>query len=99
MWESRERFPRSEGRVGNSFIVSHAFLGPAFPRPIQLRSDHSRGGLHHGFFPVLFEPDWADVVQRRVQPSLVIPEEPGDGCILGLSDRCEALPMQPLHLQ
>src|ERR1035438_6249488 len=50
-------------------------------------------------FPVLLKLHRADVVQCRVHPGLVIPEQPVQGCILGLSYRLEALAVQALDLQ
>ena len=41
----------------------------------------------------------AGIAQRRVHACLVIPEQPGDGFILGLTDRFKALAVQPFHLQ
>jgi len=87
------------GRVKNSTIVFRDLHKPSFPRP---RFDHlqlSGRGLHHSSHPVLLEFNRADIVQRRVHSCSVMPEQPGDGFILGLADRLKTPAMQPFHLQ
>ena len=49
--------------------------------------------------PVVLERHRADVSQLRMQPSAVVPEQPGDRFILGVASGIKALPMQALHLQ
>ena len=49
--------------------------------------------------PVLLELHRADIGQRRMQPSPVIPKQPSNGLVLGLPASLEFLPVQPLHLQ
>ena len=49
--------------------------------------------------PVLLELHRADVGQRRVQSSPVVPEQPVDDFVLGLAPGFELLPVQPLDLQ
>ena len=49
--------------------------------------------------PVLLELHRADIGQRRVQPSLVVPEQPVDDFVLGLTSGLEGLSMQPLDHQ
>ncbi|MPM93486.1 hypothetical protein SDC9_140624 [bioreactor metagenome] len=49
--------------------------------------------------PVLLELNRADVAQRRVQSSAVIPEQPVDDFVLDLAPARKALAVQPLHLQ
>ena len=49
--------------------------------------------------PVFLELHRADIAQSRVQPSVVVPEQPSHDFILGLPSGLEALPVQPLHLQ
>jgi len=55
--------------------------------------------LRRDTVPVLLELNRADVVQRRVHACLVIPEQPGEGFILGLADGLKAPAVQSLHLQ
>ena len=57
------------------------------------------GDLARSLFPVLLELHRADVVQRRMHQCLVIPEQPRDGFVLGLTNRLEALAVQSLNLQ
>ena len=49
--------------------------------------------------PVLLELHRADICQRRMQPSPVIPKQPSNGLVLGRTPSLERLPIQPLHLQ
>ena len=49
--------------------------------------------------PFLFELHRTDVVQCRVQPCPVIPEQPVEGFVLGLAEGFEAHSMQPLDLE
>ena len=44
----------------------------------------------------MFKLRWADVIQCRVPPCLVIPEQPVEGFILGLAKGFKVLPVQPL---
>src|ERR1700691_3556798 len=71
---------------------------PSFPRPVPIARS-SGGGRCYGLIPVLLELDRTDVVQRRVQSCSVIPEQPGDGFILGLPDSVKMLAVQPFYLQ
>lgn len=87
-WEGREQFHRFPGFPLT--VTSSACL---------LRFGFSGGDPRFGFRPVLLELRRAEVVQRRVHPRPVIPEQPRDGFILGLADRLKALAMQPFHLQ
>ena len=49
--------------------------------------------------PVFLKLHRADVVQRRVQPGPVVPDQTRDGFVLGIAPRREALPVQPLDFQ
>src|ERR1035437_9442316 len=77
---------------------SQAFHGPAFPRLLR-SSAHSGGSFRQSVLPFSFEFNRAGIAQRRVHASLVIPEQPGDGFILGLTNRFKALTVQSFHLQ
>ena len=59
----------------------------------------SGSGLSRSLRPVLLELHRADVVQRRVHACSVIPEQPCDGFIFGLTDGLKLLAVQSLHLQ
>ena len=45
------------------------------------------------------ELSWAEIVQGRVHPASVVPEQPLDHCVLSLPVGFELLSMQPFHLQ
>ena len=49
--------------------------------------------------PFAFELHRADVSQRRMQPGFVVPEQPRNGFVFGLTPGHEALPVQALDLQ
>ena len=49
--------------------------------------------------PFAFELHRADISQRSMQPGFVVPEQPGNGFILGVAPGHEALPVQALDLQ
>jgi hypothetical protein len=49
--------------------------------------------------PFTFEWHRTDISQRRMQPGLVVPEQPGDAFILSVAPGHEALPVQALDLQ
>jgi len=70
---------------------------PGFPQTVISTAclDHlelSGGDLHRSIHPVLLELHRANVVQRRVHSCSVIPEQPGDGFILGLADGSKRWP-------
>src|ERR1019366_723351 len=99
MWESASSISKVCGKGGKQH---HRF--PGFPQTVISTAclDHlelSGGGLHRSIDPVLLELDRAYVVQRRVHSCSVIPEQPGDGFILGLADGFKAPAMQSLYLQ
>ena len=99
MWESASSISKVCGKGGKQH---HRF--PGFPQTVISTAclDHlelSGGDLHRSIRPVLFELHWADVIQRRMHPCLVIPEQAYDGFILGLAVGFKSLAVQPLHLQ
>ena len=49
--------------------------------------------------PVFFEPHRAEIGQRRVQSSSVVPEHPGDDFVHRLAPGRKALSMKAFHLQ
>src|ERR1019366_7129015 len=99
MWESASSISKVSGKGGKQH---HRF--PGFPQTVISTAclDHrelSGGDLQRSIHPVLLELHRADVVQRRVHSCSVIPEQPGDGFILGLADGFKTLSMQSFHLQ
>lgn len=72
----------------------------AWAFPCRYRSSaHLGDSFRQRVFPFVFEFNRAGIAQRRVHASLVIPRPPGDGLILGLTDRLNALLEQSLHFQ
>src|SRR4030088_1993558 len=49
--------------------------------------------------PLLFRLDWAEVAQGGVLTCLVIPEQPREGFILGLTDGFETLAVETFYFQ
>ena len=100
MWESASSISKVCGKGGKQHS---SFSGLSTDRHFHglphVAAELSCSDLLRCIHPVLLELDRAEVVQRRVHPCLVIPEQPCDGFILGLADRFKALAMQPLHLQ
>src|ERR1035437_3720980 len=99
MWESAPSISKVCGKGGKQH-----YRFPGFPHTVISTAcldhlDFSGGDLHRCIRPVLLELHWAYVVQCRVHSCSVIPEQPGDGFILGLSDRFKALAVQSFHLQ
>src|ERR1019366_2776570 len=99
MWKSALSISKVCGKGGKTASsFSHAFHGPAFPR--LLRSlPYSGRSFGQSTFPFVFKFNRAGIAQCRVHACLVIPEQPGDGFILSLTDRFKALAVQPFHLQ
>src|SRR5271169_5871896 len=70
-----------------------------FPQPVFVRRSASTCDRCRAAIPILFKLHWTDVIQCRVQPCLVIPEQPVEDFILGLAKGFKVLPVQPLYLQ
>src|SRR6516165_2797748 len=92
MWKSASSISKVCGKEGKQH---HRF--PGFPQTVISTAcfDHrelSGGDRHRSIHPVLLELHWADVVQRRVHSCSVIPEQPCDDFILGLTDGCKPWP-------
>jgi hypothetical protein len=94
------RFPRPVGRVGktvSSFFSGFPWTGISAPASVvtALRPQLSPQGI----LPFVFEFNRAGIAQCPVHACLVIPEQPGDGFIHGVTDRFKALAVEPFHLQ
>src|SRR5712691_11228484 len=99
MWESASSISKVCGKGGKQH---HRF--PGFPHTVISTAclDHlglSGGALHRSFHPVLIELDRADIIQRRVHSCSVIPKQPRDSFILGISSRSKTLTVQSFYLQ
>ena len=76
-----------------------AFRFPAFPWPFLFGTCRQPCDRRRLLRPVLFVLHRADVIQCRMKSCLVIPEQPIEGFIFGLTKGFKVLAVHPFHLQ